>query len=175
MLIHSPNFFRIQNDHPVFFSGKESTDIANHSPKVNKVIYSALTNCRVIDDIGDDFCGAIGTDAEEHTVFIKIPRKKAIASEQTKGTHIVVKSMESFIAKDPSRSRGKQRTWQGDTYTFNGITACQGISGLPPLNIWGNRMTLPIMRCTESRELLKPICRLMMLMDFDVRNGTWII
>ena len=111
MLIHSPNFFRIQNDHPVFFSGKESTDIANHSPKVNKVIYSALTNCRVIDDIGDDFCGAIGTDAEEHTVFIKIPRKKAIASEQTKGTHIVVKSMESFIAKYPSRSRGKQRIW----------------------------------------------------------------
>ena len=126
------NVLNINNDHPVFFSGKESTDIANHQPMVNEVIYSALTNCRVIDDTADDFCGAIGTDAEEHIVFIKIPRKKAIENEQTKATHNAVKSMESFIAKDPSRSRGKQRKWQGDTYNFDGITAGQGQKGLFP-------------------------------------------
>ena len=103
------------------------TNIANLPPMANEVIYSAQTNWHVIDDIADDFCGAIGTNSEEHIVFIKIPRRKAIAKKRT---HKVVKYMESFIAKDPNRSRGKQRKWHGDTYIFDGITAGQGKSGL---------------------------------------------
>ena len=72
------NVLKIKNDHPVFFSGKKSTDIANHPPMANEVIYSAQTNCCVIDDIADDFCGAIDTDAEEHIDFIKTPRRKVM-------------------------------------------------------------------------------------------------
>ena len=140
------NVLNIKNDHPVFSSGKKSTDIANHPLMANEVIYSAQTNWHVIDDIADDFCVAIGTDAEEHIVFMKNPRRKAIAKKETKSTHKVVKYMESFIAKDPNRSRGKQRKWHEDTYIFDGITAGPGKSGLPPLNIWGERMNLPITR-----------------------------
>ena len=132
------NKLKIVENKPVFFSGKETTDINNHEPIPNEVVYSAPFNCRVIDDKPHNFSGLIGKDGEDNIVFIKIPRDTAINDHQIPPAKDVYEYIESFIKKHPTKVRGNQRVWRGDAYNYDGITAGQGKAGLFRPKFLGN-------------------------------------
>ena len=142
------NKLKIVENKPVFFSGKETTDINNHEPIPNEVVYSAPFNCRVIDDKPHNFSGLIGKDGEDNIVFIKIPRDTAINDHQIPPAKDVYEYIESFIKKHPTKVRGNQRVWRGDAYNYDGITAGQGRAGqgFSGPNFSGIQATMPTVR-----------------------------
>jgi hypothetical protein len=119
----------------IFFSGTSRRSVPNNIP--NSIVYSAITNMKVIDTIGGAWMNSNSGD----TVFVLIPRKNAIL----KLSH-VEKTLQSLRAIDRSKrcaeKRGKRRVpvpeSKQSNYVTVGLKANRGCAGI--LDSWPHKM-----------------------------------